>query len=204
MTASHKSIDLVNEGINFSHESGLAALPIPKQSRSFLHLVGNSGQLKIHSAPFRGTFSVVLSEALRSAGLGSRVLVAQFLKGGVQQGPKNSVKLCGKLEWLRPSLSCCITKENLEASDQESKINLRNAVEAIWNVCKEQIINQKIDQIVLDEIGLAISLGLLSKKDIISILTERPKSIDFILTGPAIPQEAMDMADQITQLRCSN
>jgi len=203
MTASHKSVDLVDDGINFSH-SGLAALPVPQESKSFLHLVGTSGQLKIHSAPFRGTFSVVLSEAIRSAGLGSRVLVAQFLKGGVQQGPQNSVKLCGKLEWLRPALNCCITKENLETSDKQSLIDFRNAVEDIWNVCKDRIINQKIDQIVLDEIGLAISLGLLRKKDIISTLTERPKSIDFILTGPSIPQEVMDMADQITQLRCCN
>jgi cob(I)yrinic acid a,c-diamide adenosyltransferase (EC 2.5.1.17) len=40
------------------------------------------GLLQIHTAPYRGSFATVLSQALRSAGLGSQVLVCQFLKGG--------------------------------------------------------------------------------------------------------------------------
>ena len=33
------------------------------------------GMLQIHTAPYRGSFATVLSQALRTAGLGSRVLV---------------------------------------------------------------------------------------------------------------------------------
>jgi cob(I)alamin adenosyltransferase len=65
------------------------------------------GLLQIHTAPHRGSFSAVLSQALRAAGLGSRVLVCQLLKGGVDQGIEGSQVLCGRLRWLRPATPLC-------------------------------------------------------------------------------------------------
>jgi cob(I)alamin adenosyltransferase len=66
------------------------------------------GLLQIHTAPFRGSFAAVFSQALRTAGLGSRVLVSQFLRGGVEQGLAGSLWLCGRLQWLRPDLPLCL------------------------------------------------------------------------------------------------
>lgn len=66
------------------------------------------GLLQIHTAPFRGSFAAVFSQALRSAGLGSRVLVSQFLKGGVEQGLEGSLWLCGRLQWVRPAMPRCL------------------------------------------------------------------------------------------------
>ena len=66
------------------------------------------GLLQIHTAPYRGSFAAVYSQALRSAGLGSRVLVSQFLKGGVDQGVAGSLWLCGRLQWLRPATPLCL------------------------------------------------------------------------------------------------
>ena len=43
-----------------------------------LKLVKTQGQVQIHTSACRGSFSIVLSEALRSAGLGSKVLISQF------------------------------------------------------------------------------------------------------------------------------
>ena len=98
------SINAQQRGSSPSKESSLRPTPIRKP----LQLVATQGQVQIHTSTFRGSFSVVLSEALRSAGLGSQVLIAQFLRGGVNQGPEGSINLCGRLEWLRPSIECCI------------------------------------------------------------------------------------------------
>ena len=69
--------------------------PLPLVSEPPLYLVEPEGQLQVHTAPYRGSFASVLSQAMRAAGLGSRVLISQFLKGGVQQGPAGRVQLCG-------------------------------------------------------------------------------------------------------------
>ena len=168
-----------------------------------LHLVTAQGQLQIHTASYRGSFSVVLSEALRAAGLGSKVIIAQFLKGGVTQGPKGAINLCGNLEWIRPEFQACIPDHPPAGSSELSDKIQKKAITEVWDFCKQRLNDNKIEKIVLDEIGMAVALGFITEKDLISTLTNRPSSTDIILTGPSIPSQIMEMADQVTELRCS-
>ena len=182
----------------FGHRAGLHAVPAPPPS---LHIVRPEGQLQVHTAAYRGSFAVVLSEALRAAGLGRRVMVAQFLKGGVAQGPKGSIHLCGRLEWLRPSIESCLGEKAEHNSHEAKKKNEITAVEEVWEACREQILEGNLDQLVLDEVGLATYLGYLNENDLINTLEQRPGAMDVILTGPSIPSRVIEMADQFTELR---
>jgi len=169
-----------------------------------LKVISSQGQLQVYSSPYRGSFSSVLSEALRSAGLGSRVLISQFLKGGVAQGPRNTISLCGGLEWLRPNIYDCIQVPlSPSFNTSEEAANTKAAIREIWEVCKELIYNNSLDKLILDEIGLAIECGFIKEKELINALENRHESIDVIFTGPSIPSKVFSMADQITQLRCS-
>ena len=165
-----------------------------------LHLVSPQCQLQIHTASYRGSFSLVLSEALRAAGLGSNVLVAQFLKGGVNQGPSDGINLCGNLNWIRPNLDFC-PSPLLKKSSIDEEPYTHQAISEVWIFCKEQLKRKKIDRLVLDEIGLACAYGYIDQNDLITTLSERPTSTDIILTGPSISPEIIAMADQVTQLR---
>jgi len=151
------------------------------------------GLLQVHTAPFRGSFSGVFSQALRSAGLGSRVLISQFLKGGVDQGVDRSVWLCGRLQWLRPAVAACLAEPVLPAD--------REAVQEVWAYTREQLLAGGLDLLVLDELGLAVELGYLSASDVTAALEQRPSHLDVILTGPSMPAALLAMADQVTQLR---
>ena len=182
---------------------GLYPVPSP-YNLSPLHLVGPEGQLQVHTAPHRGSFSVVLSEALRAAGLGRKVMVAQFLKGGVLQGPNQAIHLCGRLEWLRPDIPCCITERATQFINEKKTPDSINPVEEVWEVCKQRILEEKLDQLVLDEVGLASALGYLRESDLVNTLERRPSSMDVILTGPSIPSQVIAMADQVTELRSGN
>ncbi|MEB3157781.1 MAG: cob(I)yrinic acid a,c-diamide adenosyltransferase [Cyanobacteriota bacterium] len=160
------------------------------------------GLLQIHTAPHRGSFAMVLSQALRSAGLGSRVLVCQLLKGGVDQGIEGSPVLCGRLRWLRPATPLCL-EVAAEALDLEPVEAARTgqAVREVWAYSREQLLEGKLDQLVLDELGLAIELGYLPLEEVVDTLERRPPQLDVIITGPAVPDALLAMADQITELR---
>ena len=179
----------------------LKALETPSD-KSRLHLVVTEGLLKVHSAPHRGSFSEVLSEALRAAGLGRKVMVAQFLKGGVKQGPEGIVQLCGGLEWIRPDIDYCFEEPFNETPTDFNDTNAFQAINEIWDLCKLRILQGNLDQLVLDEIGLAIDLGYLEEDQLITTLEKRSISMDVILTGPAIPSSILEIADQVTELRC--
>jgi len=175
----------------------------PVTNRTPLQLVTTQGQVQIHTSTFRGSFSVVLSEALRSAGLGSEVLIAQFLRGGVNQGPNGAISLCGRLEWLRPAIETCLPEQIAEENLSLKRKYEEKAIKELWEFCKARLGEKRIDKIVLDEIGMAISLGFIEENDLIFMINNRPSSTDIILTGPSIPPKVIEMADQITELRCN-
>ena len=158
------------------------------------------GTLQIHTAPFRGSFAAVFSQALRSAGLGSRVLVSQFLKGGVDQGLAGALQLCGRLQWLRPATLQCLEAPAPEAGEPDSDAVLA-AVREVWDYSCLQLKEGRVDLLVLDELGLAVHLGYLPATDVQTALEQRPAHLDVILTGPAMPPGLMALADQVTELR---
>ena len=162
------------------------------------------GLLQIHTAPFRGSFGAVFSQALRTAGLGSRVLVSQFLKGGVAQGVEGSLWLCGRLQWLRPATPQCLVQpagKTADGGNGDDSTDATRAVAEVWAFSRERLGDGSVDLMVLDELGLAIELGYLPAGEVIRSLEQRPAQMDVILTGPAIPASLMAMADQITELR---
>jgi cob(I)alamin adenosyltransferase len=166
--------------------------------RSLRLAAQQEGLLQIHTAPFRGSFSGVFSQALRSAGLGSRVLISQFLKGGVDQGLERSLWLCGRLQWLRPAVTRCLAEPATAAAVSDVD---RQAVSEVWLYTRDQLLGGQLDQLVLDELGLAVELGYLPAAEVTTTLERRPSHVDVILTGPSMPAALMAMADQVTQLR---
>ena len=192
LTTSHRSSGALTGDRHALERAGLRPLP-PLPASAPLHLVAPEGQLQVHTASYRGSFSSVLSQAMRAAGLGSRVLIAQFLKGGVKQGPEGCVLLCGGLTWLRPDIPACLAEPDQPGGS--------DAVDAVWQACRRHLAEGDLDQLVLDELGLAIAFGHLDEDDLLSTLEQRPGAMDVIITGPAIPSSVMAMADQVTELR---
>ena len=76
-----------------------------------------------------------------------------------------------------------------------------SAVDAVWQICSRHLRSGEVNQLVLDEVGLAVGLGYISEEALLSSLEQRSSSVDVIITGPSIPPSVMAMADQVTQLR---
>ena len=160
-----------------------------------------SGQIQIYQSSYRGSYTSIIRDSLRNAALGRKVLLIQFMKGGVNQGVDHAVKLCGNLTWIRSSHSfdqynseAIQNNKNLKKSIYESTIEL-------WNFCKRELQSGENDQIILDEIFLAIDMKFIDKDDLISTLENRFISGDVILTGTDIPKDLLLMANQVTELR---
>ncbi|HJM80570.1 MAG TPA: ATP--corrinoid adenosyltransferase, partial [Prochlorococcaceae cyanobacterium Fu_MAG_72] len=74
LSPSHRSMDPRKSDHRAQESAGIGSL-LAVAERPPLHLVAPEGQLQVYTAPYRGSFSAVLSQALRTAGLGSRVMV---------------------------------------------------------------------------------------------------------------------------------
>ena len=160
-----------------------------------------NGQIQIYQSSYRGSYSNIIRDCLRSAALGRKVLLAQLMKGGVDQGVTNPVQLCGNLLWIRSSHSYDqYVSENISKNDELSE-SIKNAILDLWRFCKKKLLSGEQDQIILDEIFRAVELGIIEEDDLISTLEDRYITGDVILTGTVIPKKFLLMADQVTELR---
>ena len=160
-----------------------------------------NGEIQIYQSPYRGSYSFIIRDCLRNAALGRKVLLVQFMKGGVKQGITNAIKLCGNLDWIRSAQSF----DQYDSEEIENNKDLRNSINEstyeLWDFCKKELLLGEYDQIILDEIFLAIEMKIIDKDDLISTLENRFISGDVILTGTGIPKDLLLMANQITELR---
>ncbi len=160
-----------------------------------------SGQIQIYQSSYRGSYTSIIRDSLRNAALGRKVLLIQFMKGGVKQGVDHAVNLCGNLTWVRSSHSFDQYDSQAIENDKNLKKSIHESTIELWNFCKRELQSGKNDQIILDEIFLAIDMKIIEKDDLISTLENRFISGDVILTGTDIPKDFLLMANQITELR---
>ena len=160
-----------------------------------------NGQIQIYQSSYRGSYPSIIRDSLRNAALGRKVLLIQFMRGGVNQGIDNAVKLCGNLTWVRSSHSF----DQYNSEEIENNKNLKQSIHEstfeLWNFCKQKLQSGEYEQVILDEIFLAIDMKIVDKDDLISTLENRFISGDVILTGTDIPKDLLLMANQITELR---
>jgi len=154
------------------------------------------GLVQVFTCAHRSFFTNVMAQALRIAGQGTPVLVVQFLKGGIAQGYDRPVQLGQSLDWIRCNLSRCIDTPVLDEEEQQS-------LQELWLYTQNVVCQGKYELVVLDELSLAITFGLISETDVLAFLKNRPRNVDVILTGPEMPRSLLDVADQITELRRS-
>jgi cob(I)alamin adenosyltransferase len=157
------------------------------------------GLVQVITARHRSFFTQVLAQALRSAGQGTSVLVVQFLKGGIQQGPEHPVHLGQRLHWYRCNLEICVDPYRLETLTPE----VRQKVQDLWQHTQSLVLDNCYELVILDEISLALKLGLIQEAEVMRLVQERPARVEIVLTGPDMPKSLLSLADQVTELRRS-
>ena len=192
---------MVNSSTSNYSKDNLEVVNINTANKINLKKFAQNGQIQIYQSPYRGSYSTIIRDSLRNAALGKKVLLIQFMKGGVKQGIANAIKLCGNLTWVRSSNSL----DQYNSEEVENNENLKQSIfestNELWNFCKKELLSGENDQIILDEIFLAIEMKIIDKDDLISTLENRFISGDVILTGTGIPKDLLLMANQITELR---
>ncbi len=181
-----------NQALNFAKNN---------ENEFKLKRLRQNGQIQIYQSSYRGSYSNIIRDSLRNAALGRKVLLVQLMKGGVRQGINNAQKLCNNLKWIRSANSYDQYDPEDILNDKNLSNLINNSVRELWDYCKKELLTGEYDQVILDEIFLAIEMNIIKTDDLISTLENRFISGDVILTGTSIPKNFLLMADQITELR---
>ena len=153
------------------------------------------GFLQVYTGNGKGKSTAAIGQAVRAAGYGLKTYFVMFMK----EFPYNEVK---SLEKLKDFLTIVqVGKDDFVYKkvppSEEEKSKIKNALAE----AKGKMLSGEYDLIILDEIFVSIYFGLVSKEEVIFFVTEKPQSVELILTGRYCPQEIVDKADLVTEMK---
>ena len=141
------TIMVISSPSNYS-EGNLNVFKINTAKASDLKRFTQNGQIQIYQSSYRGSYSTIIRDSLRNAALGRKVLLVQFMKGGVKQGLGNAVKLCGNLTWLRSSQSFDQYDSEEIENNKKLKKSIHESTLELWNFCKKELHSGENDLII--------------------------------------------------------
>jgi cob(I)alamin adenosyltransferase len=153
------------------------------------------GYVHVYTGNGKGKTTASLGLALRAAGHGLKVLILQFMKGWIDYGELEGVRMLSPHVELRQcGRDTFVDRGNPDPED------IRLAREG-WEIAKEAILGKKADMVILDEVNCAVEFGLLSVAEVLEIVKGKPDGMELILTGRGAPADIIDAADLVTEMR---
>ena len=80
------------------------------------------------------------------------------------------------------------------------KEELKKAREGLQSA-KDKMLSDKYGIIILDEAIVAIYFKLIKTEDLVDFIKQKPEKIELILTGRYCPEELMNLADLVTEMK---
>ncbi|HEU13109.1 MAG: cob(I)yrinic acid a,c-diamide adenosyltransferase [Thermoplasmata archaeon] len=171
-----------------------------------MHL--KSGLVQVYTGNGKGKTTAAIGLAVRAAGNNLNVYIMHFMKSRrygetkILKGIKNiKERYLGKPYFISKDPSIANKLKGVVVFEPGNPP--RDYVELVRKGIKEVkgiIKSGKYDVVILDEIITALYFELVSMEDMKSILLERPKNVEIVLTGRYAPKELIDMADLVTEM----
>jgi cob(I)alamin adenosyltransferase len=148
----------------------------------------------------KGKTTASIGQMVRAVGQGKRAIMFQFIKGPWISGEHKFLDtykfLKGKFEIHRGGKGFVgILGDKLPFS-----VHKKAAKETLKKVQKA-IKSKKWDIVALDEVNVAVSLGLLKTSEVLEVIKNEPQNMIIILSGRGAPKGFIKRADLVTEMR---
>jgi cob(I)alamin adenosyltransferase len=148
---------------------------------------------QVYTGNGKGKTTAAFGLALRAVGAGKKVFFAQFVKGKTYSEIEAVSTYLLDITIRQYGLGCFIY-EKPKVEDVEAA---RHGLQEV----KQIVQSGKYDMVVLDEANIALFYHLFDVEDLLKIIREKPKSVELVITGRYAPQEIIDAADLVTEMK---
>jgi cob(I)alamin adenosyltransferase len=154
---------------------------------------GRKGLVIVNTGNGKGKTTAALGLLMRSWGQDFRVVMLQFLKA--KTGKWGEIRAAQRMGIEITPLGQGFTwmSENIEQD--------RALAQACWQQCREKIESGLYDVVILDEITYALKYGWLDIEEVLTTLRQRDPQMHIVITGRDAPEELIDYADLVTEMR---
>lgn len=176
---------------------------------------GYEGYVQVYTGNGKGKTTAAIGISMRMVGAGGRVLFMQFMKGQAYSEQKILKSMAPDLIWEAIGKPFFVAKEGTISEEdlasygdgivvfppgQPPKMYVDMVADGFARAA-EAMASGEYDMVVLDEINCAMYFELISSDTVLAGLAGKAKKTEVILTGRMAPQEIMDAADLVTEMK---
>ena len=155
------------------------------------------GLIQVYTGNGKGKTTAALGLALRAVGRDLKVVMIQFLKGNQETGELNMGKRLSPDFVIKPmGRDGFVDSANPDEEDN-------NLARAALKEAETILDGKQCDLLILDEINVAISLGLLHEAEVLQLMDNKPDAVELVLTGRNAPESVLAKADLVTTMTCT-
>jgi cob(I)alamin adenosyltransferase len=153
-----------------------------------------NGLVQVYTGNGKGKSSAAFGLALRAIGRGLKVYAIQFIKGGFDYGELYVVDKLPNLKLKAFGRGKFVTEK------PPGKEDVKLAEQALA-LAEEVVKSGEYDIVILDEINVALNLKLIEIEKVLELMKNKPKYVELVLTGRYAPNEIIEAADLVTEMR---
>ena len=150
------------------------------------------GYTHIYTGDGKGKTTAALGLAIRAAGAGLKVYIAQFLKKGEYSEIKALARFADLITLEQFGLGRFI-RGKPQPEDIDAAAQGIQAIKSIMSAGKHQMI-------IMDEANVAVSSGLFSIAELLDLIDLKPENMELVITGRGAASEVIEKADLVSEV----
>jgi len=151
------------------------------------------GLMHVYTGNGKGKSSAAFGLALRAWGHGLKVCIIQFIKSTEYSG---EFKATSSMEGISIQQFGTGRFFGKKGPSQEDIALAHEGLE----VARKALLGGDYQLVILDELNVAIDLGLLGVDEALKAISSRNENVEVVVTGRNANKQMMDMADYVTEL----
>src|SRR3989344_3187972 len=154
------------------------------------------GVVIIYTGKGKGKTTAALGLILRAVGYKKKCLMVQFGKSWFTGELVGIKKLGPNVKIIQGGKGFL----NILGSKVSKNQHQKAASESFYIIYKE-VISDKWDIVIADEIVGAVASGVLSLAQTVKLIKDKPERLDLVLTGHYASKKLIDLADLVTEMK---
>ena len=151
------------------------------------------GYVHVYTGDGKGKTTAAIGLAIRAAGAGMRVYIAQFVKGMHYSELDSLDRYADRITLKQYGRDCFIEKE----PEQEDIQAARKGLEEVKGV----LISGDYQMVILDEANIATWYNLFSPDELLEVIRAKPESVEIVITGRNADPKVVALADLVTEMK---
>ncbi len=151
------------------------------------------GYVQVYTGNGKGKTTAALGLAIRAAGAGLRVFIAQFMKAGSYSEIRALKRFDDLIAVEQFGTGAFVT-------GKPSPVDLEAAGRGLQRV-RTVLAAGEHDMVILEEGNVAAACGLFPLQALLDILDARPESVEIVITGRNAHPRIIERADLVTEMK---